>query len=231
MVSPLKTLVKAILETIYPPLCPGCRIPMKEWESLLCLSCEMELVPLDIHTIKENFFSRHFLGRVPIEHCCALFQFSKEGLAQNLVFDIKYNGNKKLAFALGRRLGRLLLEGIEPPDVMIPVPLHRNRQNVRGFNQSLLIGKGIEEVTGWPLNSEILFRRRSTESQTSKGRLQRWKNMTAVFHLKETKALEGKHVLLIDDVMTTGATLEACANPLVGVEGIRLSLCTLATGF
>jgi len=197
----------------------------------MCLICESQLTPLDIHRYEDNFFCRHFLGRIELKTTAALYVFSKSGIVQNLIFDIKYNGNHHLARVMGQRLGALLREWENPPDFVVPVPLHRKRLRSRGFNQSAMIGHGICEVTGWKLKEDLLMRKAPTRSQTLMGRKGRWKNMRSAFYLTRKNNLEGLHILIVDDVMTTGATLEACAAVFREAEDVRISLCTLATGF
>ena len=160
----------------------------------------------------------------------ACFFFSKEGKVQHLIHVLKYKGNGEAGVFLGQELGKSikdapLFQGI---DCLIPVPLHPKREKERGYNQSMMIAQGVSEVTGVPVGANNLVRSVNTATQTHKSKEERWKNVKDIFEVRHPEQLEGKYVLLIDDVLTTGATLEACALKLAAIPGIIISCATAA---
>ena len=199
-------------------------------EHELCTSCLLELPHTHILHNDNNFIEKRFLGRLPLQHATALLIFSKKGKTQSILHQIKYKGNEKLAIDMGRLLGTHIAQSglFDDVDILIPVPLHRRKERKRGYNQSLLLCKGVAQVFSRTIVSDNLVRMRHTESQTHKNRQQRLENMEGVFHVKRPEELEGKHILLIDDVITTGATTEACCKPLLSIKGLRISIASLA---
>jgi ComF family protein len=179
---------------------------------------------------KENLVSKLFWGRVPLQNAVALYQFHKEGSVQKLIHELKYEGGKRTGVFLGRQLGYALKESNYFCDVdyIIPIPLHPKKEKLRGYNQSKYIAKGVHEVLGVKINTRSLIRTENTDSQTRKKRFSRWENMINSFALKKSKKLRHTHILLIDDVVTTGATLEACAHKLLEIEGVKVSIATIA---
>ena len=174
--------------------------------------------------------ARLFYGRVRLKAVTACFFFSKEGKVQRLIHELKYKGNADAGVFLGQELGKTIKEAplFEGLDYLIPVPLHPKREKERGYNQSMMIARGVNEVTGIPVGDQYLFRSVNTATQTHKSKEERWQNVKDIFEVKHAEQLEGKYVLLIDDVLTTGATLEACALKLSAVKGITISCATAA---
>ncbi|RLD18345.1 MAG: ComF family protein [Bacteroidetes bacterium] len=184
------------------------------------------------HLIADNPFERHFWGRVRIEAGAALYYFVPEGRAQTLLHNIKYRRRSDYAIRVGQIYGQQLTASPRFHDIsaIIPVPLHWQKLRKRGFNQSKAFAIGLSESMGVPLDHDTLIRKRSTSTQTRKSRSERILNMADAFGLKNVAHLEGKSVLLVDDVLTTGATLEACTQKLLEIPGLNVSLATIACG-
>lgn len=172
----------------------------------------MGLTPLESDPVSQIFW-----GRVPVSAGVSMFRFEKGSPYQVLLHDLKYRGNRKAGLYLGRLLGQVLKKGVfSECDLMLPVPLHRRKLRQRGYNQSELIARGASEITGIPLAGDIIRRKTYTNSQTNMNRQERFENMEKAFSLgKSTLKLQGKKILIIDDIITTGATLEACSKLLL----------------
>ena len=173
---------------------------------------------------------KNFWGKFPVVRAGAFLFYAKGGDVQKLLFALKYYGNSKLGHFLGRCIAREwqpsgFFEGV---DAIVPVPLHRRKQRMRGYNQSCILAEGISSVTHIPLWDNLLVRSHFTETQTRKGRYERWVNVADMFACTSPEALRGKHILLVDDVMTTGATLVACADAMAQIPDLRISVLTLA---
>ena len=171
-----------------------------------------------------------FWGRIPLKQAYSWLIFNKHGRVQKLFHELKYKGKKEVGFYLGQSLGRALkkIEVFEPPDLIIPVPLHWRKERKRGYNQSDLIAQGLSTTIGISVNNFCLQRNLDSETQTHKKRYARWENVKTIFSVKQPNKLKGKHLLLVDDVVTTGSTLEACAQQLLCIEGVSVSIVTAA---
>lgn len=225
----LKELNKGLVQLFYPRLCEGCCKPLVAAEDVLCAGCTLELPETSYHSIADNETALRFAGRIPFIRATSFAWFTNDGLLQHLLHGLKYAGKKEIGLYLGRAFGVRLAQtdwaaGV---DVIIPVPLHPEKEAKRGYNQSMLIAQGMSEVLQISANGQLLKRVRDTESQTRKTRTERVNNMAEAFTLSERNRLSGKHILLCDDVLTTGATLEACANALMCVENIKISIATI----
>jgi len=171
-----------------------------------------------------------FWGRIRIHSAATFLNFTKSGRVQRLVHQLKYKSKTEVGILLGELYGRDLKKAtlFENVDVIIPVPLHWKKQKQRGFNQSEMFGRGLAKAMKVKLDCETLIRNVATETQTKKSRIQRWENVSEVFELKDEAQLEGKHILLVDDVITTGSTLEASANKLLSIPDVKVSVATIA---
>jgi len=226
----LRGLIYDTFSLLFPRLCNACGEPLCMQEKQLCTTCLADLPYTDFHRHADNRFARQFWGRMPVQGAVALFYFRKGGKIQEVIHNIKYRGQGETAILLGQLLGQRLLESpyFNTIDEIIPVPLHPKRQSRRGYNQAALLAEGIGQVISRPLNNQSLIRKKSTASQTTKSRFIRHQSIQDVFGLHALARLENKHILLVDDVMTTGATLEACGQILLNQKIRQLSIATLA---
>ena len=222
--------IDSIIGLFYPSVCAACGKSLFRWETTVCTHCRNLLPKTGYELNEDNPLARKFYGQVRLKAVTACFFFSKEGKVQRLIHELKYKGNKAAGVFLGQELGRSiqaapLFMGV---DYLIPVPLHPKREKKRGYNQSLVIAQGISEETGIPLGNDFLIRSKNTATQTHKTKEERWENVRDIFELRHSERLEGKYVLLVDDVLTTGATLGACALKLSAIPGITIGCATAA---
>lgn len=184
----------------------------------------------NFHLYANNPVEKYFWGRLPINHAAAVCHFTTGSLVQRLLHQLKYKGNRDIGAFLGKMMGRSLSETdrFSDVDVLVPLPLFAAREKKRGYNQSEILCNGMSSILKWPVDNRSVVRLTSTETQTHKTRTDRWSNMEGRFQVAGPAALEGKHVLLIDDVITTGATLEACGQEILKVSRTKLSIATLA---
>jgi ComF family protein len=223
------SLLQDLFSLFFPSLCESCQGILVGGEALLCTRCEHSLPRTGFHMHRENPMTRIFWGRTGIEGATALYYYHKGGGVQSLVRRLKYNGRKDLGRHLGRLMGRELLlspwfRGLQ---AVIPVPLHEKRLQSRGFNQSEVFAEGISGVTGIPLNTTALLRTAATPTQTRKSRFHRWENVKEAFIVKKEMLGGARSLLLVDDVLTTGSTLEACVTRLLDVEDVRVWVATI----
>lgn len=228
-----KTYFSDIYELFYPKICGACNGMLLKGEQHLCFICLNNLPFTKFENIKENPAQKIFEGRIPIEFATSYLYFSKSELTQNILHNIKYGHRKQLATYVGKQLGESIAQIHEAHqfDIVIPVPLHPKKTNLRGYNQSELIAEGIANVLNVPINTKIIRRIHNTSTQTQKSKSERWENIKDAFELIDEKAIYNKHILLVDDVLTSGATLEACATSLKINENIKISIATLAIAF
>ena len=228
--SRLKELLSGTLHLFYPHLCAGCSSDLLEERNLLCLKCIHELPHTGFASCPDNPVEKYFWGRLQLSAAHSEFYFSAGGLMQQLIHLLKYKGNQSLGFYLGQFLGKSLAQSnrFSTVDALVPLPLFPDKEKQRGYNQAAVICKGISSVMQLPVMTRLITRQRPTETQTRKSRAERWHNVEGSFCLPETNAIKNRHILLVDDVVTTGATLEACGKLLNGVEGAMLSIATLA---
>ncbi len=230
MLSVLKEYTTDFYRLFFPKICGACDCSLVKSEEHLCLHCKLELPFTEFELLKENPVEQVFFGRADIDFASALLFFSKGEKVQRLLHNIKYNEQKELALYMGRLMGQRLQNSpyFRGVTTIIPIPLHPQKQNIRGYNQSYLIALGINEVLKIDLQNDNLVREINTSSQTRKSRLERWENVSDTFKLKDQEKVNKKHVLLIDDVLTTGATLDACAQIFKTANGCKVSIATMA---
>ena len=204
-------------DLVYPRLCIVCEQRSADHTKGLCLHCLYDLPQTDFHHYRENPILRMFTGRIRLQKAAAFLYFEKNGITQKILHQIKYKSNLQLASMLGEMAGSELLksEFLEDIDLLIPIPLHPRKKQQRGFNQSEIIAQGMSLKSGIPLDLGLAQRLVHTFSQTNKARFQRWENVSKIFARTSKVLLPNKHLLLIDDVITTGSTIEALAEIFV----------------
>ncbi len=222
--------IQNFVALLYPNRCEACGNSLQQQEKTLCLSCLYNLPLTNYWKEEENNLEKTFWGRVKLEHACALFFFGKGSHYRRLLHKLKYKNKTTIGVELGRRFGIELKTAplYQTVDLIIPLPLHPKRQRERGYNQSEQIALGIAGSTAWKIDTRSVVRKEFTKTQTRKNRLERWENVADVFAVEYPENLRNKHILLVDDVITTGATIEACAQQLLKIEGCRVSVAALA---
>jgi len=218
------------IDLMFPNLCVVCGNNLQKNEHQLCLSCLVDIPRTNYHLIEENPIEKRFWGKVPVCRATSYFFFQKGSSFQKLLHLLKYKGNKEIGELMGKYAAIDLIDAPDfaSVDLIIPVPLHPQKYKSRGYNQSEWIGKGISLILNKPQDTSTLQRVRENPSQTRKSVYERFENTEGIFELSNNSLLVGKHVLLVDDVLTTGSTLEACIRALLKTEGIKISVFTLA---
>lgn len=219
-----------VLAILFPTNCVACLKSLASSEEHICSICIQKLVRCDFTNVKDNKIEKIFWGRVNFVHTVSFFRFIQKGRIQVIFHHFKYKGAKEIGERLGEVAAREL-RLFDDIDFLIPVPIHKKKRNIRGYNQSEWIVKGMQKVLKKESRLDAIVKSNHTSSQTKKGRFGRWKNVESSFKLKNYANLEGKHILLIDDILTTGATIEACANELLKIKNIQLSVFTLAATY
>jgi len=224
-------LLNYLTELLFPRLCVVCGDKLIEQEQWICLNCIHHIPRTNFHLDRDNPVARLFYGRVNIENATSFFYFSKGSNYQTLLHDLKYKGMKELGKEIGKHFAIDLQQSPEfrSVDIICPVPLHPSKEKKRGYNQSWWIASGIAQQMNKELSSNNLRRTTATETQTRKSRFERYLNVDGIFELQDPTAFSGKHILLVDDVVTTGATLEACAAAILSASNAKVSIATLAT--
>ena len=218
------------ISLLFPRLCYGCGDHLLRNEKIICTGCFVTIPRTNYHIDKDNPLEQLFWGRCHIEKAAAFSFYNKGSRIQNLIHHLKYKGIQEIGYELGRIYG-LSLESsgfLSDIDLIIPVPLHPSRKRVRGFNQSEVISSGIADVSGKQLNTESLSRIKSSTTQTRRSRYERWTNVEGIFHFSQPENFYNKHILLVDDVVTTGSTIESCSREILKIEGAKVSVVALA---
>lgn len=223
-------MLKDFFALIYPKICLACGKSLFKNEQSICTYCNYHLPKTNFHLVNANPIEKIFWGRTTIYSAAAFYNFGKGGKVQQMMHQLKYKGQKELGITLGKLYGFDLKksERFNAVDVIIPVPLHSRKIRKRGYNQSELFAEGLSLSMNIPFNFNILYRALESETQTKKSRFSRWQNVESVFQLRDAMNLKGKHILLVDDVITTGATLEACAQVLQQIPDVKISVATIA---
>ena len=228
--KPLTQNIGNFLELFFPAICITCGNRLASRGNFLCFDCWQDLPVTNFHLNPENKVAQLFWGRVQLESATSFFSYKKGSRYQKLIHSIKYKGMKELGFETGQRFGSVLKDADQfcSVEAILPVPLHPKKLKMRGYNQCEWIADGISQAMEVPLTTDILFRKVFSLTQTRKNRFERWQNVEGIFGVNKPEQLTGKHILLIDDVVTTGSTLEACACHLLNIEGVKVSIATLA---
>lgn len=225
----LRLIAESLLHFCFPHICNGCGSDMLNRHSTLCLRCIEQLPSTGFSTQPDNPVEKKFWGRIPVHFGMAQYYFTSQSLLQRLLHLLKYKGQQELGLQLGRLMGETLISANwHFIDALIPLPLFPGKQKMRGYNQSAILCRGIAEKMQIPVIETAVIRPEATETQTRKNRIERWNNMEGRFLLHNSQLIEHKHILLVDDVITTGATLEACGAELMKANGVELSIASLA---
>ncbi|GGX07570.1 ComF family protein [Aquimarina muelleri] len=223
-------MLKDLAYLFFPICCGACDSPLYKNEKLLCTSCRHQLPLGNFHNVNAKKIEKVFYGRVKIENATSLFIFYKDSLVQNLLHNLKYRGQEEIGIELGKWLGQELQQSTkyQDIDIVIPVPLHKRRMRQRGYNQVEKFGIEIAKT----LNAEYIncvLKKISYNKKQSKHKLKnRWRNTVETFGTQKESLLINKHILLVDDIVTTGATIESCVNVLKHIPGIKISIATMA---
>lgn len=220
-------MIHDFVNLVFPKICPGCKRTLLKTENSVCLHC-LSSLPERL-TINKEELRKRFYGRLNLEEAFAFLLFKKSGITQNLLHSIKYNGNQDLGLEIGMLFGKRCKKYslFNTVDIVVPVPLHKSKLRFRGFNQSAIIAKGLAISLGVILDQKSVIRNIKTTTQTKKTRIERWINVDQTFKVV-TPNLKGKHVLLVDDVITTGATLESCGQTILSGGAAKISIACLA---
>jgi ComF family protein len=220
----------SILNLFFPKVCYACSGLLTDNEIHICTSCRHNLPVTNFHFENNNTVEKVFYGRVKLENATALLRFQKKGIVQHLLHNLKYRSHETISTVLGEWLGNELktVEAYANIDVVIPVPLHKNKLKQRGYNQVAKFGIEIAKALNAEYIDSVLVKTTATKTQVFKNRIARWNNSNEVFTIINANRIEGKHVLLVDDIITSGATIEACVNILNKAKNVKISVATMA---
>ncbi|MFB1039785.1 MAG: phosphoribosyltransferase family protein [Polaribacter sp.] len=223
-------LLKDFFYLFYPNICANCSEQLLQNEKVICIFCRHDLPLTNFQSYTKNKVSRIFSGRITIEKAYSLLFFRKQGVTKNLIHDLKYKGNEEVGVFFGNWIGEIVAKNKEfsTVDFIVPVPIHAKKKKIRGYNQVTKFGECLSMHLKVPLNEAVLIRQSATKTQTLKSRFERFNDLESKFSAKNTSIFKEKHILIIDDVITTGATLEACAQELLKTPGIKISILTMS---
>lgn len=218
--------IESILHLFFPQVCAVCSDELLKQETGICLQCLFKLPRTKNFNKRDNSAETLMAGRLPFCQIATFCYYAKGGVLQPIIHELKYNNKKELGVFLGRLFGNELKDSefIKPINLIIPVPLHPKKAKQRGYNQSEMIAKGFSEVTSIPMVTDCLIRKVHNPTQTKRTKTERWLNVNGIFELQNSQMLHGKHILLIDDVITTGSTIEACGVAINQCKGIKTSI-------
>ena len=219
-----------LINLFFPKACSGCNSFLLANENVICTVCRHEIPLTNHHKIENNEAVVKFYGRIPIEFAAALFYFHKKGIVQEMIHKLKYKGHQEVGTAIGYWYAEELktIAVLNSVDYIIPVPLHKKRLKERGYNQVETFGRALSESMGIPYNDSVLIRNVYSKTQTKKNLLGRSEVVGSIFNAVHDDSLHDKHFMLIDDVITTGSTLEACSRELLKIPGAKLSIVCMA---
>lgn len=222
-------MIKSLINLFFPKVCEACYNVLSDGEQVICTTCRHELPITNFHFEANEAVKKVVYGRVQLQNATALLHFAKKGLVQQLIHNLKYRGHQQISTFFGKWLGAELqqLEAYKSVDLVVPVPLYKTRLRHRGYNQVVKFGQEIAKALNVEFNDSVLIKTKATTTKVFKKRINRFDD-DSVFDVVETYSLKGKHILLVDDLITTGATLEACATALFKIEGITLSFAAMA---
>lgn len=223
-------MLQHLLNLFFPKACAGCNAILLSDEKVICTQCRHEIPVTNQHLLVDNEVMQKFYGRIPLEFGSALFYFHKKGIVQEMIHLLKYKGHEEVSELVGNWYGETLkeVEILKEVDYIIPVPLHKKRLKERGYNQVEGFGKALSAHLEIPYEDQLLFRKLHTKTQTKKDLLGRADVIATVFDVDFLEKHHHKHFLLIDDVITTGSTLEACSKALLKIPGAKISIVCMA---
>lgn len=226
-------LLKQLGNLFFPNVCVVCGSELLPGEEGACLECLYKLPKTYNFRKRDNDAEMLMAGRIPFERIASYCVYAKGGTLPPLIHQLKYRHNQRIGLLLGRMFGKDLLgsEFLAPVELIVPVPLHPRREKKRGYNQAEIIAKGLSETTGLVLSTGNLLREVYNPTQTKRTKTQRWENVKDIFKVADPLLFEQKHLLLVDDVITTGSTLEACGTALQVCKDVRISIATLGEVF
>lgn len=217
-------------DLFFPRLCSACYQTLQVYEKHICVSCHLTLPKVDFKDTHQNKLDKKFWGKLKVKNTYSFLQFIKNGSVQNVLHDLKYKNKPDLAEFMGKWFGeQLLSDQFENEiDLILAVPLHPVKLKRRGYNQAACIAEGLSSKLGVPYDSTAIIRNRFTETQTNKSRFKRFSNMDGVFEITDPEKVNGKRIALVDDVLTTGATLEIAGTEILKAGCTELSILTIA---
>jgi len=223
-------MLKNIINLFFPPVCAGCHSFLLSNENVICTICRHNIPLTNHHLNPENEAFKKFYGRIPVEYASALLYFHKKGIVQELIHNLKYKGQEEIGNVLGEWYADYLKEStiIQSVDMIIPVPLHKRKLRERGYNQVSLFGRALSRDLNLDYNDSLLFRKVYSKTQSKKNLLNRSDGIDTIFDVSFTEKDHNKHFLLVDDVITTGSTLEACSHALMKIPGAKISIVCMA---
>jgi len=222
--------LKNLFNLFFPDVCLSCKLQLSTNEKTICTQCRHDFPLTEFTNYPNNLVEKRFIGRIPIDEATALLYFHKKGKSQQLIHELKYKGHQEIGTFLGNWLADEMLESnrFKKIDAIISVPLHPKKLKKRGYNQLTKFGDVLSKKMNIPIISNKLIKVGGTETQTLKGKIARWRNVQELFKLNDTTCFENKHLLLIDDVITTGATMESCCKELLKTKGVKISIAVMA---
>lgn len=220
-------MLNTLVGIVFPNLCVGCNAVLVGGETYLCTMCIVHLPETNFHVLPGNELEKTFWGRVSLHEAFAFLRFKKQGIVQELLHKLKYANQPDLGVYIGMLYGAKLKQAGKNFDAVVAIPLHHKKMLQRGYNQSDCFAQGLSQALGCPHYTNALKRKKATATQTKKKRFERWTNVDEVFEVSQPELLQNKHILLVDDVITTGATIEACVTPLLEVTP-KVSVASIA---
>jgi len=223
-------MLNAVVNLFFPKVCYTCNNELLDFENYVCTKCRHNLPITNFHFDNNDAVEKVFYGRVKVENATSLLRFENKGIVQQLIHNLKYKGYEDIGIFLGEWLGNELktIETYHDIDIVIPVPLHKNKLKKRGYNQVDKFAQEIAKALAVSFNDKALIKITSTKSQVSKKRFARWQLTDELFAINHVDQIQNKHILLVDDIITTGATLEACINELKTAKNVKISIATMA---
>ncbi|GGG38820.1 ComF family protein [Bizionia arctica] len=221
---------QSVLDLFFPKVCYACQFQLSDNEEYICTDCRHNLPITNYHLDNDDFVLKTFYGRAKIEHATALLRFEKKGITQTLIHNLKYKGYEDIGMFLGTWLGEELkeIEAYQTIDAVIPVPLHKKKLRKRGYNQVAKFGQEIAKQLNTNYYDDVLIKVTNTASQVNKSRFSRWINNDELFTIQNKEKISNKHILLVDDIITSGATMEACISVLNQAPNVKISIVAMA---